>query len=71
MIGGFHLLRATPDRIAKTIEALHRLEPEVLAPLHCTGDQATAELSRTFGDRLHYAHVGSEFHFTSGHPTAP
>jgi metal-dependent hydrolase (beta-lactamase superfamily II) len=47
------------------------LEPNVLAPLHCTGDQATVELSRAFGDRLHYAHVGSEFHFKSGHPTAP
>ena len=71
VIGGFHLLRATPERVAKTVEALHMLEPKVLAPLHCTGDQATAELSRAFGDRLHYAHVGSEFHFKSGHPTAP
>jgi 7,8-dihydropterin-6-yl-methyl-4-(beta-D-ribofuranosyl)aminobenzene 5'-phosphate synthase len=71
VIGGFHLLRATPDRVAKTVEALHALEPMMLAPLHCTGDQATAELSRAFGGRLHAAHVGSVFHFKSGHPTAP
>ena len=61
VIGGFHLLRATPDRVMNTVEALHMLEPTMLAPLHCTGDQATAELSRAFGNRLHYAHVGSEF----------
>ena len=71
VIGGFHLLRTAPDRIAKTVEALHAWEPELLAPLHCTGDQAMAELSRAFGERLHYAHVGSEFRLKSGHPTAP
>jgi 7,8-dihydropterin-6-yl-methyl-4-(beta-D-ribofuranosyl)aminobenzene 5'-phosphate synthase len=71
IVGGFHLLRATPDRIRKTIEALRALEPDLLIPLHCTGDQAMAELSRAFGDRLRYAHVGSELCFTSGYPTAP
>lgn len=71
VVGGFHLLRATPDRIRKTIEALRALEPDLLVPLHCTGDQAMAELSRAFGDRLRYAHVGSELCFTSGYPTAP
>ena len=71
VIGGFHLTRATPDRIRQTVEALQALEPDFLAPLHCTGEEATAELSRAFGTRLHYAHVGSEFQFTSGCPTAP
>jgi 7,8-dihydropterin-6-yl-methyl-4-(beta-D-ribofuranosyl)aminobenzene 5'-phosphate synthase len=60
VIGGFHLIRATPDRIRQTIEALHALEPELLVPIHCTGDRAVAELSRAFGERLRYAHVGSE-----------
>jgi 7,8-dihydropterin-6-yl-methyl-4-(beta-D-ribofuranosyl)aminobenzene 5'-phosphate synthase len=71
VIGGFHLLQATPDRIRQTIEALHALEPALVVPLHCTGDRAAAELSRAFGNRLQYAHVGSEFRFTSGQPTAP
>ena len=43
VVGGFHLLRATPDRIRKTIEALRALEPDLLVPLHCTGDQAMVE----------------------------
>ena len=71
VIGGFHLLRSTPDRLRRTVEALHAMEPTLLAPLHCTGDQAMAELSRAFGNRLHHAHVGSELQFKSGYPTAP
>jgi 7,8-dihydropterin-6-yl-methyl-4-(beta-D-ribofuranosyl)aminobenzene 5'-phosphate synthase len=71
VIGGFHLIRATPDLIRQTVEALRALEPQLVAPLHCTGELALSELSQAFGNRLHYAHVGSEFQFKSGHPTAP
>ena len=71
VIGGFHLLRATPDRVAKTVEALHILEPTMLAPLHCTGDPATAELSRAFGDRLHYAPRGERVPFQEWAPNGP
>lgn len=65
VIGGFHLIRATPDRIRQTIEALHALQPELLVPIHCTGDHAVSELSRAFGERLRYAHAGSELRFES------
>jgi 7,8-dihydropterin-6-yl-methyl-4-(beta-D-ribofuranosyl)aminobenzene 5'-phosphate synthase len=71
VIGGFHLLHASPDHIRQTVEALHDLDPALLAPLHCTGEQAMAELSRAFGDRLQWPHVGSELRFRSGDPTAP
>ncbi|RPI09483.1 MAG: MBL fold metallo-hydrolase [Zetaproteobacteria bacterium] len=65
VIGGFHLIRATPDRIRQTVEALHALQPEILAPIHCTGDHAVAELSRAFGDRVRYAYVGSQLRIES------
>jgi metal-dependent hydrolase (beta-lactamase superfamily II) len=70
VIGGFYLVRASIDRIRRTVEALQTLQPEVLAPLHCTGDRATVELSQAFGDRLHFAHVGSVFEFPSMPPVA-
>jgi 7,8-dihydropterin-6-yl-methyl-4-(beta-D-ribofuranosyl)aminobenzene 5'-phosphate synthase len=70
VIGGFHLVRAPVDRIRRTVEALQALQPEVLAPLHCTGDRATVELSQAFGDRLHFAHVGSVLEFPSMSPVA-
>jgi 7,8-dihydropterin-6-yl-methyl-4-(beta-D-ribofuranosyl)aminobenzene 5'-phosphate synthase len=59
VIGGFHLVRASIDRIRRTVEALQALQPKVLAPLHCTGDLALVELSKAFGDRPYSAHVGS------------
>ena len=65
VIGGFHLLRATPERIRQTIEALQALQPELLVPIHCTGDRAVAELARGFGERLRYAYVGSELRVES------
>ncbi|MFI5341524.1 MAG: MBL fold metallo-hydrolase [Candidatus Methylomirabilales bacterium] len=71
VIGGFHLVRASMDRIRRTVEALQALQPEVLAPLHCTGDLVLVELSKAFGDRLHFAHVGSRFEFSSVSPQTP
>jgi len=65
VIGGFHLIRATPDRIQQTIEALDALQPELLVPIHCTGDRAVAELARAFGERVRYAYVGSELRVES------
>ena len=65
VIGGFHLIRATPDRIRQTIEALQALQPELLVPIHCTGERAMVELSKAFGDRLRFAHVGSTIEFSN------
>jgi 7,8-dihydropterin-6-yl-methyl-4-(beta-D-ribofuranosyl)aminobenzene 5'-phosphate synthase len=65
VIGGFHLIRATSDRIRQTIEALHALQPELLVPVHCTRDRAVVELSQAFGERLRYARAGSELRFES------
>jgi 7,8-dihydropterin-6-yl-methyl-4-(beta-D-ribofuranosyl)aminobenzene 5'-phosphate synthase len=60
VMGGFHLVNASEERIRQTIDALKVMEPERLVPLHCTGDRAMAALAHAFGDRLEFAHVGSE-----------
>jgi len=60
VIGGFHLNRASEERIRQTVEALRELDPEIVVPLHCTGDRAAAELWQAFGKRVTFAHVGSE-----------
>jgi 7,8-dihydropterin-6-yl-methyl-4-(beta-D-ribofuranosyl)aminobenzene 5'-phosphate synthase len=41
IIGGFHLLNASGERLSRTLEALASLEPAILAPIHCTGDLAS------------------------------
>jgi 7,8-dihydropterin-6-yl-methyl-4-(beta-D-ribofuranosyl)aminobenzene 5'-phosphate synthase len=60
VVGGTHLLPATPDEISRIATAL-RDEWQVawLAPAHCTGEPAFAILNESFGDRYVYAGLGT------------
>ena len=60
VLGGTHLLPATPDEIGRIASAL-RDEWQVawLAPAHCTGEPAFAILEESFGDRYLYAGLGT------------
>ena len=49
-LGGFHLSGANERIIPETVEALRSFAPAALAPGHCTGWRAVAELSRVLGD---------------------
>jgi 7,8-dihydropterin-6-yl-methyl-4-(beta-D-ribofuranosyl)aminobenzene 5'-phosphate synthase len=48
VIGGFHLLNAGQQRLARTIDALRLLAPDQVIPCHCTGERAMVELSKAF-----------------------
>jgi 7,8-dihydropterin-6-yl-methyl-4-(beta-D-ribofuranosyl)aminobenzene 5'-phosphate synthase len=50
LIGGFHLIEASSERIAKTVEALRQLEIGSILAGHCTGFPAQSELFRVFGE---------------------
>jgi 7,8-dihydropterin-6-yl-methyl-4-(beta-D-ribofuranosyl)aminobenzene 5'-phosphate synthase len=60
VLGGTHLLPATPDEISRIASAL-RDEWQVawIAPVHCTGEPAFAILKESFGDRYVYAGLGT------------
>jgi 7,8-dihydropterin-6-yl-methyl-4-(beta-D-ribofuranosyl)aminobenzene 5'-phosphate synthase len=60
--GGFHLVVATDDTIAKTTAALKdTFKVENIAPGHCTGEPTFAALKQAFGNRYLYAGVGTSF----------
>lgn len=63
VIGGTHLVSASPQRIARTIEELQSLQVKTLAPCHCTGMAATVALWNAFPDRCVACHVGATFDF--------
>ncbi len=65
VIGGMHLIAASPERITRTIEELQRIGVERLAPAHCTGMPATVALWNAFPDRCLTCHTGSSFKFTA------
>jgi len=52
VVGGMHLLRATPDRLARTVAVLRRLNVGRIVAGHCTGWRACCRLAREFGERF-------------------
>jgi 7,8-dihydropterin-6-yl-methyl-4-(beta-D-ribofuranosyl)aminobenzene 5'-phosphate synthase len=58
--GGFHLVAAQDDAIAKIVAALkNTFKVENIAPGHCTGEPTFAALKRAFGSSYFYAGVGT------------
>jgi 7,8-dihydropterin-6-yl-methyl-4-(beta-D-ribofuranosyl)aminobenzene 5'-phosphate synthase len=58
--GGFHLVAAPDDVIAKAVTALKdTFKVESIAPGHCTGEPTFSALKKAFGDRYFYAGLGT------------
>ena len=58
--GGFHLVTATDEAIAKVATALRDTwKVESIAPGHCTGEATFAALRRAFGEHYFYAGLGT------------
>jgi 7,8-dihydropterin-6-yl-methyl-4-(beta-D-ribofuranosyl)aminobenzene 5'-phosphate synthase len=63
VLGGLHLLNASPERLAATVEALRQREIPLLVPAHCTGVAAVARLWESFPGRCTAPGVGRQFAF--------
>jgi 7,8-dihydropterin-6-yl-methyl-4-(beta-D-ribofuranosyl)aminobenzene 5'-phosphate synthase len=58
--GGFHLVAAPDDVIARVVASLkNTFKVENIAPGHCTGEPTFAALKQAFGDRYIYTGVGT------------
>ncbi|MFQ6126165.1 MAG: MBL fold metallo-hydrolase [Candidatus Heimdallarchaeota archaeon] len=53
IIGGFHLVDASEERIDLTIREMERLNAELLAPCHCTGFSARMQIAYTFPETFY------------------
>ena len=63
VLGGMHLLQASPDRLSWTIEEFRKLGIERLYPAHCTGMAATVALWNAFPGKCFPCHVGTTVEF--------
>jgi 7,8-dihydropterin-6-yl-methyl-4-(beta-D-ribofuranosyl)aminobenzene 5'-phosphate synthase len=63
ILGGLHLLKASPERMEKTIAAFRRMDIQRLAPAHCTGLPALAQLWAAFPGRCAPCAVASTVSF--------
>jgi 7,8-dihydropterin-6-yl-methyl-4-(beta-D-ribofuranosyl)aminobenzene 5'-phosphate synthase len=70
VIGGMHLVHASPERIAFTIDGLKRLGVRSIAPSHCTGVAAICAFRAAFGADCHASPVGT-VHSFGLHPRSP
>lgn len=59
VIGGMHLLHASPRRMDRTIDELRHMDVRRLLPCHCTGFEATARLWNALPGRVHACRVGT------------
>jgi 7,8-dihydropterin-6-yl-methyl-4-(beta-D-ribofuranosyl)aminobenzene 5'-phosphate synthase len=63
VIGGTHLVNASPERMTRTIAALRGMNLKFIAPGHCTGPRATAALWTAFPEIVTDCSVGMQWEF--------
>jgi 7,8-dihydropterin-6-yl-methyl-4-(beta-D-ribofuranosyl)aminobenzene 5'-phosphate synthase len=64
IVGGFHLVAASDEVIAKVATALNEtFKVENIAPGHCTGEPTFAALRKAFGPRYLFAGLGTTLTF--------
>ncbi len=66
VIGGFHLIESTEERIRRTVVDLEAEKVDRIMAGHCTGFPAQARLYDTFGDRFTPLRTGQTFFFPTG-----
>ena len=63
VIGGFHLLEASEDRIRHTIETLSGAALSSVIACHCTGSTQVSRLKNALGDTVREGRAGDEIRF--------
>jgi 7,8-dihydropterin-6-yl-methyl-4-(beta-D-ribofuranosyl)aminobenzene 5'-phosphate synthase len=71
VLGGMHLINASPERLTRTMDALRGLDVTMLAPAHCTGARAQAHMGTEFPDRWEPSTVGRRFEFPTPERPGP
>jgi 7,8-dihydropterin-6-yl-methyl-4-(beta-D-ribofuranosyl)aminobenzene 5'-phosphate synthase len=63
VIGGFHLNTAAGRRLGMTVAALQSLAPDLIAPCHCTGENAVAAMRKALGEKVTPGAAGMKYEF--------
>ena len=58
LIGGFHMLKNSPEEIAATVSRLQQLRVRAIMPTHCTGELAMAKFREAYGAKFDAAGAG-------------
>ena len=63
VIGGFHLGTSPREYLQHTLDELRTIDPDVILPMHCTGEAFISMLKEKLPEKVVYSNVGSKFTF--------
>jgi 7,8-dihydropterin-6-yl-methyl-4-(beta-D-ribofuranosyl)aminobenzene 5'-phosphate synthase len=63
VMGGFHLNKASANRLEKTADYFNGFSNLQLFPSHCTGDSSIEYLSQNAGAEVRKGYAGMQFSF--------
>ncbi len=66
VVGGMHLAHASKARLEATVEALRSYGISILAPCHCTGEEATVFIKHRLGPSVRSVSSGDRIELPSG-----
>jgi 7,8-dihydropterin-6-yl-methyl-4-(beta-D-ribofuranosyl)aminobenzene 5'-phosphate synthase len=61
VMGGFHLTNAKPEVIKKTVADIKAINPQYIAPTHCTGFEAISTFSREMPEQFILNTAGTRY----------
>lgn len=65
LVGGFHLGPAPADYLNQVMAEIKALDPDVIVPMHCSGDNFIRAVREQMPDKLLVATTGSRLTFGS------
>ena len=63
ILGGFHLARASAEDVQRTVDAVEGVQPQMIAPTHCTGFDAIVRFSEQMPEAFVRGLVGTTYLF--------
>ena len=63
LVGGFHLGPAPDDYLKQVIAEIKTLDPDVIVPMHCSGDNFARAVRETMPDKLLMSYTGARITF--------
>jgi len=65
VIGGFHLVNASPEIIEKTVADMQAIAPDYIIPAHCTGFEAIVTFAEKMPEQFILNTAGTQYTFTA------
>ncbi len=63
LVGGFHLGPAPADYLAQVIAEIKTLDPDVIVPMHCSGENFIRAVREQLPDKLMVSYTGARLTF--------